>query len=569
MSRSDKQSRVKETSQTNEASTLSSRGPARQERHSLRRNEGGTDQQMRTGPGTAALRLNAVDDGVRTSHTEPGVDALVSNLMKEMECSSDYYVGTNQAKNEESCQTECVNHSPVSKTTLAPPSADPILKSKAFVLGTCQIPLEKSSAFSSRDADHENCSEEYVMSVIPTLETNQRRIEVSAATTTSGVEEHGVGTKAQGGAGLDKNKNILPDLTETEVDPAFKVLHKGDVSLAKDSSIETKPELLELHSVTGETSCKPKELHKEEVGRKADKIQDDLFECSETKSQTGGDPVQILKDWSRLKKMIQGLAANISRTSRDSPGSLTQQILHVEEILKNITEIVTDQQETGNRELKSNMMGFKPALEHEIPVKDIPDMGRNPTHPKHMEPSAAREEGYMASFVRSHANPVVTSCSEEFLLVEPHTKMAEPGSNQGLAVAKNTHMSFRGSKIRRLIVTTSEEIKMMSVPELVLMNLPEGRVEECGPTDKSTGRKTEDPEEEQPVGDIDSCEEVVEDATQQLATQEQATQQHHPATGFRAEHICPESSCVNQPRGKKRSSSDSRKDQKQTDCKIS
>lgn len=597
MRRSDKLSRVKETSQRNEASTVSSRSPTRQEGHSLFRNEGSTDQQMRTRPGIAALRLSAVDDGVGTlPHSEPGVDSQVLNLMKEMGCSSDDHISINQAKNEESCQTECVKHSPVSKTTLAPPppSADPILKSKAVVLRTRQVPPEKSSACSNMDADHENCSEEYVVSDIPTLETNQSRIsEFSAATTPSSIEENGcVGRKAQGDTGGDENKNILTDFTETEValimDPTFKALHnKGDVSLSKDSSIETKPELSELHSVTGETSCKPQELvklriHKEEVGRKADKIQDKIqdhfCECSERKKQTSGDPVQILKDWSRLKKMIQSLAANISRTSRDSPGSLTQQISHVEEILKNIAEIVTDQQDTGNQEFKSNAMGLKPALEHEVPVKDIPDMGRTPTDPEHMEPSAAREEGSVASFARSHSNPVVMSCSEEFLLVEPHTKMAEPDSDQGLAVAKNTqsqHMSLRNSdlgrssKIRRLIVITTEEIKMMSVPELVLMNLPEGRVEECGPTNKSTGWNTEDPEEELPVGDIDSCEEVVEDATQQLATQEQATQQHHPTTGFSAERICPETSCVNQPRGKKRLSSDSRKDQKQTDCKIS
>lgn len=526
MRRSNKGSRVKETNQRNEASTVSSRSPTR-----LFRNEGSTDQQMRTRPGTVALRLNTAVGVGTLPHSEPGVD-----LMKE---------------------------------------------------------LGSSSASSDMDADHGNYSEEYVVSDIPTLETNQSKISaLSAATTPSSVEENRcVGTKAQGDTGGDENKNILTDFTETEValmmDPTFKVLHnKGDVRLSKDSSIENKPDLSELHSVTGETFCKPEELVKlrihKEVEREADKFQDKIHdpfcECSERKKQTSGDPVQILKDWSHLKKMIQGLAVNISQTSRDSPGSLTQQISHVEEILKNITEIVTDKQNTGNQELKSNMMGNKPALEHELPVKDIPDMGRTPTDPEHMEPSAAREEGCMASFVRSHSNPVVTSCSEEFLLVEPYTKMAEPGSDQGLAVAKNTHSQhvlFRNSdlgqssKIRRLIVTTTEEIKMMSVPELVMMNLPEGRVEECGPTDKSTGWNTEGPEEELPVGDIDSCEEVVEDATQQLATQEQETQENPPATGFSAERICPEISCINQPRGKKRLSSDSRKDQKQTDCKIS
>lgn len=642
MRRSEKQAQVKETSQRNEASRVSSRSHTRQEG-----NEERTDQQMRTRPGTAALTINAEDNGVRTvPHSEPGVDSLVSNLMKEMGRSSDDHTSINRVKSQESCQTECVSHSPVSISTLTPPqpSTDPIQESPAVVFRTRQAPPEKPSASSDMDTAHENCSEQHVVSDVPTLETNQSTIsELRAATTPSSVEEiRCVGMKAQDDSERDEKQEIVTEFAETKetlmIDPTFKGSHnKGDVSL-------TKPILSELHSVSGETSCKLEELvklriHKKEVEKKTDeiqeKIQDHFCECSERKNQTSVNPVQILKDWSRLKKMIQSLAANTSQISRDNPGSLTQQMSHLENILKNITEIVSDQQETGNQELKSNMMGIKPALEHEVPVKDIPDMRKTPTDPEHMEPSTARnsvvvpnckvsgmlgtdsvfldawglpasndqqatenrsevmfcncklkgeatksseEERSMVSFGRSHSNPAVTSCSEEFLLVEPHTKMVDQGlgdssGNQNMGVvAKNTqsqNMSFRksdpgpSSKIRRLIVTTTEEIKMMSVPELVLMSLPEGRVEECGPTIKLTEWNTEDPEE-LPLGEIDSCEEVVE-----VATQDQATQQHHPATGSSTEHICPETRCVKHPRGRKRLSLDSRKDQKQTDCKIS
>lgn len=231
---------------------------------------------------------------------------------------------------------------------------------------------------------------------------------------------------------------------------------------------------------------------------------------------------------------------------------------------------------------------------------------------------SSREEKPAASFVdieeekQSQNNPMVTSCSKEFVLVEPYfaesakTKRGESGSDQGLVdpsrnqevevVAKKREIAHRSqsclvnsveetvemqlkshqtlsansdvggsSKVRRLLETTADEIKAMVVPELVLMSLQEGRIEEGRQIDKSTGSNTEDLEELS-VGDIDSCEEVDEEAAQQPATQ-----QRQPETEVIVENVkvFPVTSSVKHPRGRKGFGLNSRKDKNKTDCKIS
>lgn len=214
---------------------------------------------------------------------------------------------------------------------------------------------------------------------------------------------------------------------------------------------------------------------------------------------------------------------------------------------------------------------------------------------------------------QSQSDPLVTSCSEEFVFVESYfaepakTKMVAPGSDLGLVdsstrqvaevVAKankqreivhrsqsclvipveeviesqfkryrmlstNSHVG-RGSKVRRLIEITADEIKAMAVPELVLMSLQEGIIFEDRRVDELTGSNTEDLEE-QSAGDIDSCEEIDEEAEQQLATQHQPVMEVivedvKVTPVSKVKHLC----------GRKGFSLDSRKGEHKTGCKIS
>lgn len=229
---------------------------------------------------------------------------------------------------------------------------------------------------------------------------------------------------------------------------------------------------------------------------------------------------------------------------------------------------------------------------------------------------SSREEKLADSFVdieeekQSQNNPMVTSCSEEFVLVEPYfaesakTKRGESGSDRGLVdpsrnqevevVAKKREIAHRSqsclvnsveetvamqfkshqtlstnsdvggsSKVRRLLETTADEIKAMAVPELVLMSLQEGRIGEGLQIDKSTGSNTEDLEELS-VGDIDSCEEVDEEAAQQPATQ-----QRQSGTEVEDVKVFPVTSSVKHPRRRKGFGLDSRKGKNKTDCNIS
>lgn len=73
---------------------------------------------------------------------------------------------------------------------------------------------------------------------------------------------------------------------------------------------------------------------------------------------------------------------------------------------------------------------------------------------------------------------------------------------------RTSSTNSQSSKVRRLVEMTAEEIKVMAVPELLLMNLREGRLVEDQLIDESAGLNPEG-QAELSVGDMDSCEEVL------------------------------------------------------------
>lgn len=365
----------------------------------------------------------------------------------------------------------------------------------------------------------------------------------------------------------------------------------------------------------------------------------------------------------------RGFAAEMSRTFPGIQGSLNQQISNFEEMLKNITRTMSDEHDTHNQESTGKVMGIKFAVnlpeesktpEHPgsmeqsaslvkdglvsatgaaslqilLQTNDISLDSREACEdlqgPKANDDQEAkvivsvckfkgessREEKPAASVVdikekrQSQNNPMVTSCSEEFVLVKPDfaesdTKAVESGSDWGLVESSrnqvlevgakkreiaersqscqkkskeivemqlkrqqtsstNSHVG-RSSKFRRLIEITADEIKAMAVPELVLMSLQEGRNKHGHQMDVSTGSNTEGLQE-QSGRDVDSCEEVDE-----VAAQQPATQQLQPATEVLVEDVQVFSamSSVQQPRRNEGFSLDGRKDENKTVCKIS
>ncbi|XP_074483279.1 uncharacterized protein lrrfip1b isoform X2 [Sebastes fasciatus] len=287
-------------------------------------------------------------------------------------------------------------------------------------------------------------------------------------------------------------------------------------------------------------------------------------------------PVETWKDWSCLEKTIQsmlrgfvenqGFAAEISRISPEVPESLHRWISDFEKTLKNVAENVSDQRDTVDQE----STGIKLTPEGELPLKDIPDepereepstaghseiikdcsvSGMLEIHPQtyvsldsRTPPASDDQEatestsGGMPSICnyrvkvtessqeegrRSQGDPTVTSWSEEFVFVEFY--FAEPARTNRVPAAEEVfetqlkrHRTLatnsQSLKVRRLIEIT-DEIKAMAVPELLFMSLQEGRVIEDERIDESSGSISED-QEELSVGDMDSCEEVDEDATE-------------------------------------------------------
>lgn len=187
------------------------------------------------------------------------------------------------------------------------------------------------------------------------------------------------------------------------------------------------------------------------------------------------------------------------------------------------------------------------------------------------------------------SDPMVPGCSEDFIVVESNFSESEcdlkglvdsrsPEEKEDRQIVQGCHVvsaeedveeqqkihrtlstnshAAQISKIRRLIETTADEIKAMAVPELVLLRLQRGRT-----VDKSTWWTSEDLEEPS-AEDVDSCEEVDEEATQQHG---------RPATEVVVEdvEVIPVASGVKFQRGRTRVSPDGRKDKHDSDCKIS
>ncbi len=320
----------------------------------------------------------------------------------------------------------------------------------------------------------------------------------------------------------------------------------------------------------------------------------------------------------------QSFASEISRILPEVSGSLNQWISDFEETLKTVAENASEQHGSVYQESNAQMTGIKLTADGELPLEDLPEQSKTPEDPGSVEQSAAGHSAIIKEVTesspefsnsvnveeekQSQSDPVGMSCSEEFVFVDSYfaepaeTKMMESGLEQDLVdsptneaaevvtktnkqrqivhrsqsclvpvevvetqlkryrtLSSNSHVS-QGSKVRRLIEITADEIKAMALPELVLMSLQEGRIFEDRWIDESTGSNTEDPEELS-VGDMDSCEEVDEEAAQQPGTK----QQRQPVT----EVVVPLASSVKRLRGRKGFSLDSRKDKHKTDCKIS
>ncbi|XP_036946407.1 uncharacterized protein lrrfip1b isoform X4 [Acanthopagrus latus] len=184
------------------------------------------------------------------------------------------------------------------------------------------------------------------------------------------------------------------------------------------------------------------------------------------------------------------------------------------------------------------------------------------------------------------SEPMVPGCSEDFIVVESYFSECDleglvdsrnPDEEEDRQIVQGCHVSVEEnveeqqkihrtlstnshaaqvSKIRRFIETTADEIKAMAVPELVLLSLQRGRT-----VDKSTWWTSEDLEEPS-AEDVDSCEEVDEEATQQHG---------RPAAEVVIEDVkvIPVVSGVKFQRRCTGFSPDGRKDKHNSDCKIS
>ncbi|XP_037618628.1 myosin-4 isoform X3 [Sebastes umbrosus] len=365
------------------------------------------------------------------------------------------------------------------------------------------------------------------------------------------------------------------DQTETPKSPAPFVPFETLVSMGKTSqSLELQQQTVSENwgSTRNEDTVEPVR----DAVQIQEKTQDNNDQTETPKSPAPFVPVETWKDWSCLEKTIQsmlrgfvenqGFATEISRISPEVPESLHRWISDFEKTLKNVAENVSNQRDTVDQE----STGIKLTAEGELPLKDIPDEPEReePSTAGHSEiikdcsvsemleihpqtyvsldsrtPPASDDQeatestsGGMPSICnyrvkvtessqeegrRSQGDPTVTSWSEEFVFVEFY--FAEPARTNRVPAAEEVfetqlkrHRTLatnsQSSKVRRLIEIT-DEIKAMAVPELLFMSLQEGRVIEDERIDESSGSISED-QEELSVGDMDSCEEVDEDATE-------------------------------------------------------
>ncbi|XP_078099496.1 uncharacterized protein lrrfip1b isoform X7 [Sander vitreus] len=282
-------------------------------------------------------------------------------------------------------------------------------------------------------------------------------------------------------------------------------------------------------------------------------------------------PVEMWKDWSSLKKKIrsmlkgfvekQSCAAKISRKFPDVPESLNRWISDFVDLAAE-DEVPLEDLTAGSKRTEDPESVGQSAAGHSTIVKDrsvsemfeVASLEVHPqTYPRKVcedvqEPRASAdqdatgstsggmqgiynftlkvtesspEETPGASSVeieekQSQSDPTVMSWSEEIVFVEFY--FAEPAKPKCVPVEEvvETQLSRRrtlstnspSSTVRRLLEMTADEIKAMAVPELLLMSLQEGIIEDqC--IVESKGSTAED-QEELSVGDLDSCEEVLE-----------------------------------------------------------
>ncbi|XP_078786371.1 uncharacterized protein lrrfip1b isoform X3 [Oryzias latipes] len=130
--------------------------------------------------------------------------------------------------------------------------------------------------------------------------------------------------------------------------------------------------------------------------------------------------------------------------------------------------------------------------ESEIKSSQEEDLG---DHPAMSNSAASETESFTEDFVfvdSYFAEPLQPSFN-------PKPPLGQPRAEDG-----KLHVG-QSSKVRRLIETTAEEIKAMAVPELVMVSLQEGR-QLNGLSWLNVGST-----QEQPSGDMDSCEEADEE----------------------------------------------------------
>ncbi|XP_049426388.1 uncharacterized protein LOC125885055 [Epinephelus fuscoguttatus] len=187
--------------------------------------------------------------------------------------------------------------------------------------------------------------------------------------------------------------------------------------------------------------------------------------------------------------------------------------------------------------------------------------------PYFAKPANMVETGPNQGLVDLSTNPQGVSCVDDEVGAKTNKQRGTNRGSQSCIVPAEDAVETRlkrhralslnsqSSKVRRLIEMTADEFKTMAVPELVLMSALEGRV-----YDESTRSNSED-QNELSVGDVDSCEEVYEEAVQQPAAQ-----QRHPVREVVVEDgkVAPGARS-----GRKGFSLDNRKNKHKTDCKIS
>ncbi|XP_031148052.2 uncharacterized protein lrrfip1b isoform X9 [Sander lucioperca] len=328
-------------------------------------------------------------------------------------------------------------------------------------------------------------------------------------------------------------------------------------------------------------------------------------------------PGEMWKDWSSLKNKIrsmlkgfvekQSCAAKISRKFPDVPESLNRWISDFVDLAAE-DEVPLEDLTAGSKRTADPESEAQSAAGHSTIVKDrsvsemfeVASLEVHPqTYPRKVcedvqEPRASADQDATGSTSggiprmynfslkvtesspeetpgansvdiedekQSQSDPAVMSWSEEIVFVEFY--FAEPAKPKRVPVEEvvETQLSRRrtlstnsqSSTVKRLLEMTADEIKAMAVPELLLMSLQEGIIEDqC--IVESKGSTAED-QEELSVGDLDSCEEA-------------AAMQQQPAVEAVVGDVSEASSVKNLSK-RRGFGLRSRKYEHKTDCKIS